>query len=174
MRQRTAIMGLVGVRLAASALASPVVVGPSGQTGTVDAAGETLPSDPALLSDAEPASDAAIPPIRAESRAAWGLLQSEEERREVRYAILNQAELDLPTAETARASVPDAGGMDTQILSGVLFGQEKPEPKVVIPVGKGSDDRPGPFDNVPKASLFNLAFAFIVLLVLALKARAGG
>jgi hypothetical protein len=107
----------------------------------------------------------------------WAPTRTPEERRQVWEAIQDEAETDWwETVDPGSGTVRDAvcSRVDTQILRGVVLGQKPVEPKAEIPAGKTPSDRWRLFTNLSPAGLFNLAFAFLILVVLAIKARSGG
>ncbi|MBN1558584.1 MAG: hypothetical protein JW951_10620 [Lentisphaerae bacterium] len=160
--------GLAGMLCAANLRGSPVLL-PGDAAGTSNRSAGALPA--AVVPGQDPADGPGVPGETAAS-PTWGPYRSEAERREIWYAILDQVGAPLLPPATGRVGAA-GGGLDTQFLRGVLFGQEKPKPRVVIPAGKPAAGR-DLFRNVSKAGLFNLAFAFLILVVLALKGRSGG
>jgi hypothetical protein len=156
---------LLSALLCAGAAAAAPLVGPEA-TGGVERVG-------AALESGAPAPAAFTPvPLQADP-PEWAPTRTPEGRRQLWDTIGDEAEFNLGRGVTGGVDAALFSSVDAQLLSAALLGQPPEKPKVEIPVGREPGRGGVLFKNLSPAGLFNLAFAFLILIVLAIKARSG-
>lgn len=169
MINKSALMCVCACVAAVMAIGAPVVV--PGSTAAVDrvdgvlAAANTVSQEEGALK--QHGIQLATPP-------EWSPIRNPEDRRQVWEAIQDEAETDWREPMTGSVYETMWSHVDTQSLRGVLLGQEPPKPKVEIPIGTSPSKRASLFANLSPAGFFNLGFAFLILIILAVKARSRG